>query len=243
MHWKEQKKHTYKCVNKGEYMFDKYFGFLRSQDEETILNSLLEHAQIDAEELHILSKMAVVIFKKDEGDLETMHAQICTINEDNVKIFESVADHIVQSNFDFQKQYDLLRIQQRIDTVSSLIIATSKRILIAKSIGTTMPEELYASYKQLVDMVVQSHQTFVQAIQKYSESRKDVIKLIHQAELEENLVDNMRAECLNVIYQLANDGSLRMGDFRAMEGIVEYFEDISDAIKSATTSLDWLLLN
>ena len=224
-------------------MFDKYFGFMRSHDEESIIHSLLEHSKIDAEELHILSKMLFVLMGQDNGDLDSMHLQIKNINDENVKIFETVSDHIIQSNFDFQKQYDLLRLQQRIDSVSGLIIATSKRIVIAKNIESKIPDELLPFFRQLVSLVIESQNTFIEAIQKFQTSRKDVIQLIHKAEEQENLVDNTRSESLEVLYRIANQGQLRMGDLACVEGIIEYFEDISDAIKSATTSLDWLLLN
>ena len=57
-------------------MFDKYFGFLRSHDEETILSSILEHSKIDEEELYVLSKMVSVLMKKDDGDLSLMHQRL-----------------------------------------------------------------------------------------------------------------------------------------------------------------------
>ena len=224
-------------------MFYKYFGFLKSHDEDSILQALLEHSKIDAEELHILSKMLNVMMNYEDGDLKSMHDQINNINNENVKIFETVSDHIVQSNFDFQKQYDLLRLQQRIDAVSGLIIATSKRILISSNIGTEVPSVLYPSLKKIIELVIDSQSTFIDAIKKFQTSRKEVIKLIHKAEEQETLVDNSRSECLELLYDLGNQNQLKMGDFAAIEGIIEYLEDISDAIKTATTSLDWLLLN
>ena len=224
-------------------MFDKYFGFLRSHDEDSIIQSLIEHSKIDSEELHILSRMLFVLMEKESGDLDAMHHQINNINDDNVKIFETVSDYIIQSNFDFQKQYDLLRLQQRIDSVSGLIIATSKRIIITKNIGAKVPSELFDHLKQLSSLVIESQETFLSALKKFQTSRKEVIKLIHKAEELENLVDNTRSECLEVLYKLANQNQLRQGDLASIEGIVEYFEDISDAIKAASTSLDWLLLN
>ena len=224
-------------------MFDKYFGFLKSHDEDSILQALLEHSKIDAEELHILSKMLNVMMNYEDGDLKSMHDQINNINNENVKIFETVSDHIVQSNFDFQKQYDLLRLQQRIDAVSGLIIATSKRILISSNIGTEVPSVLYPSLKKIIELVIDSQSTFIDAIKKFQTSRKELIKLIHKAEEQETLVDNSRSECLELLYDLGNQNQLKMGDFAAIEGIIEYLEDISDAIKTATTSLDWLLLN
>jgi uncharacterized protein Yka (UPF0111/DUF47 family) len=224
-------------------MFDKYFGFLRSHDEQSILQTLLEHAKVDAEELIILSKMMAVLEGKEDGDLVIMHQQIQQVNNENVKIFETVTDHIIQSNFDFQKQYDLLRLQQRIDAVSGLIIATSKRIIIANNIDTVVPTALHAHLNQLMTLVIESQQTFISSIETFRSSRRDVIKLIHKAEEQENMVDNVRSECLEVLFKIGNEGHMRMGDFSAIEGLIEYIEDISDAIKSATTSLDWLLLN
>ena len=57
-------------------MFDKYFGFLRSHDEDSIVNSLLEHSRVDLEELLILQKMFNVFIKSDAGDLAMLHDQI-----------------------------------------------------------------------------------------------------------------------------------------------------------------------
>ncbi len=223
-------------------MFDKYFGFLKSHDEETILNTLIEHAKIDSEELYILSEMIQCVIKESSKDVSNQHQRICKIDTDNSKIFETLTDHIIQSNFDHQKQYDLLRLQQRIQEISSLIIATSQTVVLLTNIKTTIPNELHHLLKSLVGLVVESHKTFIQAIQKYQESRKSVIQLIHQAEEEEVMVDNKRIECLEVLYSLANNEQLKLGDFKVIERMIEYLEDISDAIKSATTSLDWLLL-
>ena len=52
--------------------------------------------------------------------------------------------------------------------------------------------------------------------------------MIHKAEEQEQLVDNARAESLEVLFKLANDGHVKLGDLSAIEGIIEYFEDISD---------------
>ncbi|MEK9728258.1 MAG: DUF47 family protein [Candidatus Margulisiibacteriota bacterium] len=224
-------------------MLDKYFGFLKSHDEESILQTLLEHSKIDSEELLILYRMYLVLIRKDNGDLNTLFDQIQNINNENVKIFETVTDHIIQSNFDFQKQYDLLRLQQRIDNVSGLIIATAKRIIIARNIEAKLPSELHGIIDQLIKLVIDSQHTFIESIEKFRTSRRDVIKLIHKSEEQENLVDNIRSQALEILFKVANTGSLRMGDLSAIEGLIEYVEDISDAIKSATTSLDWLLLN
>ena len=224
-------------------MFDKYFGFLKSHDEETILQTLLEHSKIDSEELLILNRMFHVFIGKDDGDLNILFDQIQNINNENVKIFETVTDHIIQSNFDFQKQYDLLRLQQRIDSVSGLIIATAKRIIIARNIGSKLPEDLHEIIANLIQLVIESQNTFIESIEKFRTSRREVIKLIHKSEEQENMVDNVRSQALEILFNVANSGSLRMGDLSAIEGLIEYVEDISDAIKSATTSLDWLLLN
>ena len=160
-------------------MFDKYFGFLKSHDEETILQTLLEHSKIDSEELLILNRMFHVFIGKDDGDLNILFDQIQNINNENVKIFETVTDHIIQSNFDFQKQYDLLRLQQRIDSVSGLIIATAKRIIIARNIGSKLPEDLHEIIANLIQLVIESQNTFIESIEKFRTSRREVIKLIH----------------------------------------------------------------
>lgn len=227
----------------NKFMFDKYFGFLKTHDEDSILKTLLEHSKIDSEELLILSRMFKTLIGKEDGDLNMMFNQIQSINTENIKVFETVTDHIIQSNFDFQKQYDLLRLQQRIDAISGLIIATAKRILITHNINAKVPNELHDLFEHLLRLVIESQATFIEAIMKFQSSRRDVIKLIHMAEEQENQVDNVRSQALEILFKIANEGALKMGDFSSLEGLIEYIEDISDAIKSATTSLDWLLLN
>ena len=46
--------------------------------------------------------MFYVLIGKENADLNIMFDQIQNINNENVKIFETVTDHIIQSNFDFQ---------------------------------------------------------------------------------------------------------------------------------------------
>ena len=81
-------------------MFDKYYSFLKTYDEETILNMLIEHAKIDSEEWYM--KWFSVI-KESRKAVSNQHQHICKIDTDNSKIFETLIDHIIQSNFDHQK--------------------------------------------------------------------------------------------------------------------------------------------
>ena len=164
------------------YNNDKYFG-LRSLDEISILSSLLEHSKIDEEELLVLSKM-ISILKEDTNLILFMSRY--KINDENSKIFESVADHIIQSNF--SKQYDLLRLQQRIDVVSSLVCYIQTDFNFNR-INAEL-QEIFVGLNKLIELVTQSHQTLVQTIHKYKDSRKEVIDLIHKAVEEENMVDN-----------------------------------------------------
>ena len=224
-------------------MFDKYFGFLRSHDEDSIINSLLDHSRVDLEELIILDKMLKILIHDDTGDMTMLHDQLQQVNTENTKTFETVTDHIIQSNFDFQKQYDLLRLQQRIDSVSGLIISTSKRLLIIKNIQTEVPKPLHHKLKQIVSLTIDSQHTFIKSVEKFQSSRRDVIKLIHKAEEQQHMVENARSESLQQLFLIANEGQLRLGDCAALEGLIENFEAISESIKAATTSLDWLLLN
>ena len=131
--------------------------------------------------------------------------------------------------------------QQRIDAISGLIIATAKRVLITHNIKAKVPTELHELFEQLLTLVIDSQATFIESIEKFKHLVRDVIKLIHKSEEQENQVDNVRSQALEILFKIANEGSLKMGDFSSLEGLIEYIEDISDAIKSATTSLDWLL--
>ena len=162
--------------------------------------------------------------------------QIQNVNNENV-IFETVTDHIIPI-----QQYDLLRLQQRI-FFSGLIIATSRQVLILQNINAVIPNQLHTHIQRLLSLIIDSQHTFIASVEKFQTSRRDVIKLIHKAEEQEIFVENARSESIEILFKLANDNQLKMGDLACIQGLINYIENISHSIKSATTSLDWLLLN
>ena len=100
-------------------MLDKYFGFLRINDEYSVLDSLIEHIRIDDQELILLSKMIQKLISKETLEVESLYKKITKINDESKRIFENEAEQIIQANFDNQKQYDYLRTFQRIENISN----------------------------------------------------------------------------------------------------------------------------
>ena len=225
-------------------MYRKFLGLSQDSDEPSILQTLLDHAEIDWEELVILEQMMeALVHEGANRDLDAMHQQIQSINRDNAKVFETVTDHIIQSNFDFQKQSDLLRLQQRIDGVSGLIIGTSRRIVMANNIHIVIPPVFHEPLRAMMALVKQSQTTFIEAMKTFQSSRRDVIQLIHRAEEQENTMNTVQSDMLELVYKTANTTDIKMGDGLVIVAIVDYVQRISSAIKNAATGLDWLLLN
>ncbi|MFT5170554.1 MAG: hypothetical protein ACI9BD_000321 [Candidatus Marinamargulisbacteria bacterium] len=223
-------------------MLEKYFGFLKVQDEYSILDSLIEHCRIDEEELNLLSDMVMLLTQQKMSEVEEYFEKIRKISTDSSRIFENTAEHIIQANFDHQKQYDLLRLYQRIENISSLIISSARRILVFHQIGGLLPIEQNSCLNELMKNVLAIHIEFRLALTRFQEDKKMVLRTVSKVEELKNVIDDQRAICLENIYRLANDNQLPLGNFRAMETIVEHLEEVAAKIKDGATSLEWLLL-
>lgn len=223
-------------------MLNKYFGFLNIQDEYSVIESLLEHTRIDEEEIALLSSMINHLCENNLDKIEPDYSKIRQISMESSRIFESTAEQIVQAQFDHQKQYDLLRLYQRIESISGLMISSAKRILILFRIGGSMPPECVDGLKMLMESVVDIHNEFKKALKNYLEDKKTVLELIKIIEEKEHFIDHIRSDCLKTLYQLGNQDKLKMGTFRAIENIVEHLEDVSDSVEAAAKSLEWLLI-
>ena len=124
-------------------MLDKYFGFLKVYDEFSVMESLIDHTRIDEEELLLLIQVLDAFVKNTPNDILKYSDKIQTINKESNQLFETISDQIIQANFDHQKQYDLLRIHQRIENISSLILLNTTRLTVVHAINAKLPESLH----------------------------------------------------------------------------------------------------
>ena len=111
-------------------MIDKFFGFTRVHDEVSIIDSLLEHTRIDEEEILLLKNMLTHLLDNDNEQLLANFNTLKKINNASSRVFEATVEQIIHANFDHQKQYDLLRLFQRIENISGAIISAAKRLVI-----------------------------------------------------------------------------------------------------------------
>ncbi len=223
-------------------MIGKYFNFLQISDEYGVFEVVLDHTKTDEQELVILRKMIDCSTQENIKDIEELYENIRNISNESHKQFETLSDQIIHSNFDHQKQYDILRIHSRIEDISQFIIATAKRLYISYKIGCMLPTHIQKNMQEMVQLVQNMHRSFINVVQYYIEDNKDVIEAIHKVQDEENYIDHIRSEYLTNLYKMANEKSLAMGDFMIIREIIEHLEGISDAIESASSSFNWLLL-
>ena len=88
------------------------------------------------------------------------------------RFFEKISDQIIQANFDHQKQYDLLRIHQRIENISSLILLNSTRLLITQHIKATLPNELTALFQKIGPSILEMHKAYTIALKNTQKTKK-----------------------------------------------------------------------
>lgn len=223
-------------------MLEKYFGYNTIQDELSVVDSLLEHTRIDEEELHLLADIFTHLFKHNTESIYSQYNKVLKIRHDSSRIFENVAEDIIQADFNHQKQYDLLRLYQRIESISDDISATSRRVVIFTRVGGAYPEELIETTQKMITAVVQIHEEFKNALHNYQNDKKNVLKTISKVTELENQIDSYRIEAIEALYKLGNEKKLLIGNFRGIENILDRLETLADSIEEAATSLEWLLI-
>ena len=223
-------------------MLDKYFGFLTMQTEDSVIESFLEHNRIDNEEIELLIRMFSCLCENKMDEVEAYYGKIRTITINASKGFEAIAEHIINANFDHQKQYDLLRLYQRVSNISGAIISSAKRMVILKRISGCLPKAIHTDIQILLSQLHEINSLFKAILTQYLSNKKKVISLVSDIEELEHTIDHQRAICLEVLYRIGNTETIPLGDFRSIENIIEHIEDAADAIEEAATSLEWLLL-
>lgn len=224
-------------------MIDKYFGFKTVNNEQSIVDSIIEHSRIDEEELLLLQEMVISLCNENVAEIEDISYKISKIRIDSNQTFEFIEEQIIQSHFDFQKQYDFLRIYQRIESISSSIIKCSDHILLLNRIKGKLPLQCHGLIKELVENLISNHNHFKEALLKYETSKHDVISIIHSVNEKELKINDLYITSIENLYELANNQKLLMGHFRAIENIFSSCEKIGNTIEQAATSLEWLLIN
>ena len=224
-------------------MIDKYFGFTKIQDEYSVVDSLLEHVRIDSQELSLLSALHEGLKTGNSDEVESNYEKIKKISQDSTRVFEHISEQIIQANFDHQKQYDLLRLYQRIESFSSAILASAHSGIILARIDTKVPAELLKFIQEMNQHCLTLQQKFETALVEYQKNRKNVIHIIHKIVDLELYLHQKRTECLEQLYLLGNDGKLKIGDFRAIENLVDAIATTGHSIVEASTSLEWLLMS
>ena len=223
-------------------MIDKFFGFTRVQDEASIIGSLFEHTRIDEEEILLLQNMISDLVKKNNIKLTDDFETLKKINNKSSRIFESTAEQIIHANFDHQKQYDLLRLFQRIENISGSIISAAKRLVLLHKVDASLPSKLKEPTEAMAHAIVEIHELFRNALDMYQQNEKNLIHKIHEIIEMEHEIDNMRVNCIEILYKLGNNQSIQMGTFHAIENMIVHLEELAKKIKNAATSLEWLLI-
>ena len=223
-------------------MLDKYFGFTKIDNELTVIQSLIEHSRIDEEELYLIEKLLESFLNKNYTEVDNIHSKIAKIRSDSNRVFEYTEEQIIQANFDFQKQYDLLRIYQRIEYFSSDILELSNQFLILKNIKGQIPKSLDDNLIIISKSTILTHDLFKQALQSYEFDKSSIIKLIHKIVESHKVTSDHYNKAIEMLYIEANENQLKLGNFKAIENIFNKFESLSSKIEQAASSLEWLLI-
>jgi len=221
----------------------KYLGYKTINNEQTIVDSLLEHSTIDEEELLLLKDMTEHLCSAKNPLVCDLHSKITLIRKQSTTHFQQTEDHIIQAHFDFQKQYDFLRIYQRIESISYAISTASNKGLLLVKLGGQLPSDIQPLLTAVMERLVCNHGQFKQALHHYEHKKSRIIPLIHAIKTDHDLMESSILEITEIVYQAANNGTLLIGHCRTLESLIDALHSISKKIEDAAIGLEWLLIN
>ena len=224
-------------------MIDKYFGFKTLDSEQSVVESLHDHSKIDENELFLLRDMISSLCGNRIPEIEDARKKINQIHKDSSKTFANTESQIIQAHFDLSKQHDLLRIFQRIDVISSNITYCADHIAIFTRLNGILPIECHSSLVDMVDLVNHNHTLFKKALHQFSSNKHSIIAIIHEIIDCEKDLNKLYLTSIEQIYRLANENKIMKGYMRCLENIFESFSNLGKSIETASTSLEWLLIN
>ncbi len=211
-------------------------------NEQFIVDSILEHTMIDEEELYLLKHMLTNLCEGTYEDIESIRDKILSIRNDSNHVFEHIEEQIIQANFDFQKQYDFLRIFQRMESISSEIIRCANYLAIFTRLKGKLPAFCSEDLHALINLNLEAHEYFKKSLMIYEKNKQDVFSLIHKVISINHSINTIYFNSIETIYRLANDSFLKLGDMRSIENIFSSLVNMGNTVEAASTSLEWLLI-
>lgn len=224
-------------------MLEKYFGLLKIHDEYSVMEAFIDYSRLGSEQITLINRMSSALIEQHFDTVEELYIAIRKITNASIQMFEHVPELIISAAFDHQKQYDLLRVYQRMNHLASQIIATAKRILIVTRLGSPFPEELVPDLNEMSHLVDRIYSHLLKTLNMYLTQKTAVIDEIGIINEMEGQIDHHRALFLQVLYRLANDNRIPVGTCRAIETMIDHLESLADAVQETASSLEWLLLH
>ena len=168
--------------------------------------------------------------------------KIKKIYQDSSRVFEYTEEQIIQADFNYQKQYDFLRIYQRIESISNAILSCVDQLVIFYQLKASFPKSLHSPILDIINTLVQQHELFKEALSNYEKEKQNIISIIHQVIELKHKSHQHYISSIKEIYVMANSGKLLIGNCIAIENIFEKLNSLGHSIQEASTSLEWLLI-
>ena len=213
-----------------------------AKDEQHIIDAMAQHSRIDDEEMGLLIRMGKAILRKQSEDIEELYTKIKIIHQNASETFEGIEAQIIQSDFNKQKQHDLLRIYLHTQRISETIILTARSMIIFSRLKRPFPVLMHPHLETMLDQTQEMHTKFHHCFTRYENNKKTILEYVHDMHALEQDMDTKLMNAIEHVYKLGNQEHLYVGTMRSIENIFESIEAISNKIQEATSSFEWLLI-
>ena len=222
-------------------MINNYLGLKKAQSEAPIIDNLIEHCLIDEQELNIIIQMIESLDNHDHSSIDSLYQKLTLIQENTFKIFENTADIIIESNFNPNTQSNLLRLFQRIDQLSEVLLHLAIEINVFSSLEIQIPQNIYKLLTKTIMQTKSLYNSFQKAISLYQKDKSLVINEIHNVQSIYHKYINDKKTSLKELYTI-DSSLLTTGHYLSLKSIFDALERVNISITESSTSIEWLLL-
>lgn len=223
-------------------MLKRYLKEQKTIPENAIIDSLIDHTNIDDEEIDILKQIITGINKLNGEQITNYVQRIKSINNESQLVFEKITLKIIKSNFSHEKYTDILQLHQKIDLTSRYVSKTAEHLNTYIKIESKMPEKIYLEISKLINIIITMHQNLKLSLESYLDTPNKTLAYVHEIFENEKKTASLFRLLKEKSYILANNKELKLGSLSCLENTYNDLENISFNILNCGIRVECLLL-
>lgn len=204
-----------------------------------LLNSLIEEAILDQEELRIAYEMFNNLENENLAQMKKQRDVIFKLHHDSKRKFEDIYYRIHQTKIEDIKKFELLKLHQNICDRSKLTMNICEYLILLAQFKCPESKSFTSKIKKNKEALVNMHEFFLEALKNESH-KKSIDKIRKIIEIHENINKN-NIYITREIYKTTHK-NITYQELRVVELILDAIEKINNSIIKGSVILECLIM-